>query len=143
VKAPRGEHHAYVTPRMLADDAAATAGPGATAGSGAARDSEPRPIADRAGVRPSARRPGEARLRRALADYRSAWTDGLTLVLVSTPGTAAAIAQAIDESGFDEQVGTLAGDNTLLVLFATRRPWSAGTPGSRVHRTGCRRRVRG
>lgn len=43
---------------------------------------------------------------------------GLTLVLVSTPGTAAAIAQAIDESGFDEQVGTLAGDNTLLVLFA-------------------------
>jgi Arginine repressor len=54
-----------------------------------------------------------------LADYpvRVA-RSGLTLVLVSTPGTAAAIAQAIDESGFDEQVGTLAGDNTLLVLFA-------------------------
>ena len=43
---------------------------------------------------------------------------GLTLVLVSSPGAAAAIAQAIDESGFEEQVGTLAGDNTLLVLFA-------------------------
>ncbi len=54
-----------------------------------------------------------------LADYpvRVA-RSGLTLVLVSTPGTAAAIAQAIDESGFEEQVGTLAGDNTLLVLFA-------------------------
>ena len=38
-------------------------------------------------------------------------------MLVSTPGSAAAIAQAIDESGFPEQVGTLAGDNTLLVLF--------------------------
>ena len=63
--------------------------------------------------------PGEARLRRVLADYpvRVA-RSGLTLVLVSTPGTAAAIAQAIDESGFPEQVGTLAGDNTLLVLFA-------------------------
>ena len=63
--------------------------------------------------------PGEVRLRRVLADYpvRVA-RSGLALVLVSTPGTAAAIAQAIDESGFDEQVGTLAGDNTLLVLFA-------------------------
>ena len=28
------------------------------------------------------------------------------------------IAQAIDESRLDDQVGTLAGDNTLLVLFA-------------------------
>ena len=55
----------------------------------------------------------------ALADYPlRVGRSGLTLVLVSTPGTAAAIAQAIDESGFDEQVGTLAGDNTLLVLFA-------------------------
>jgi arginine repressor len=37
---------------------------------------------------------------------------------VSRPGAASAIAQAIDESGLDDQVGTLAGDNTLLVLFA-------------------------
>jgi transcriptional regulator of arginine metabolism len=43
---------------------------------------------------------------------------GLTLVLVATPGTASVIAQAIDESGLREQEGTLAGDNTLLVLFA-------------------------
>jgi arginine repressor len=39
-------------------------------------------------------------------------------VLVGQPGTASVIAQAIDESTFTEQVGTLAGDNTLLVLFA-------------------------
>ena len=120
VKAPRGEHHAYVTPRMLADDAAATAGPGATAGSGAAAGfgatADPR-TAPASGHPPVG--PGEARLRRALADYPlRVGRSGLTLVLVSTPGTAAAIAQAIDESGFDEQVGTLAGDNTLLVLFA-------------------------
>ena len=43
---------------------------------------------------------------------------GLILVLTGTPGTASVIAQAIDESSLLEQEGTLAGDNTLLVLFA-------------------------
>jgi len=107
VKAPRGDRHAYVTPRTFAGEAAATAGVAAGGAAGAAEPGRPLP------------QPGEARLRRVLADYpvRVA-RSGLTLVLVSTPGTAAAIAQAIDESGFDEQVGTLAGDNTLLVLFA-------------------------
>jgi arginine repressor len=42
---------------------------------------------------------------------------GLTLVLTGTPGTASVIAQAIDESSLQEQEGTLAGDNTVLVLF--------------------------
>jgi len=39
-------------------------------------------------------------------------------VLTGTPGTASVVAQAIDESTLHEQEGTLAGDNTLLVLFA-------------------------
>src|SRR5262245_13331611 len=43
---------------------------------------------------------------------------GLILLLISTPGMASALAQAIDESRLDEQEGTLAGDNTVLVLFA-------------------------
>jgi arginine repressor len=43
---------------------------------------------------------------------------GLILVLTGGPGTASVIAQAIDESTLAEQVGTVAGDNTLLVLFA-------------------------
>jgi transcriptional regulator of arginine metabolism len=42
---------------------------------------------------------------------------GLTLVLVGRPGTASIIAEAIDRSTLREQVGTLAGDNTVLVLF--------------------------
>ena len=42
----------------------------------------------------------------------------LILVLTGTPGTASVIAQAIDESSLREQEGTLAGDNTLLVLCA-------------------------
>ena len=42
---------------------------------------------------------------------------GLILVLTGQPGTANVIAQAIDESTLTEQVGTVAGDNTLIVLF--------------------------
>lgn len=70
------------------------------------------------------RRGGEAadrdlRLRRILADIPvTVGRSGLILVLTGTPGTASVIAQAIDDSTLREQVGTLAGDNTLLVLFA-------------------------
>lgn len=61
---------------------------------------------------------GDDRLSRIVADIPiRIGRSGLTLVLTALPGTAAVIAQAIDESGFDEQEGTLAGDNTLLVLF--------------------------
>ena len=42
-------------------------------------------------------------------------------MLTGTPGTASVVAQAIDESNLHEQEGTLAGDNTLLVLFADER----------------------
>jgi transcriptional regulator of arginine metabolism len=64
----------------------------------------------------------DERLRRILADIPvRIGRSGLTLVLVGTPGTASVIAQAIDESTLTEQEGTLAGDNTLLVLFADDR----------------------
>ena len=62
--------------------------------------------------------PSDERLRRVLADYPvSVGRSGLTLLLVSEAGTAGAIAQAIDDSTLREQEGTLAGDNTILVLF--------------------------
>jgi len=61
----------------------------------------------------------DERLRRILGDIPvQIGRSGLTLVLTGTPGTASVIAQAIDESTLREQEGTLAGDNTLLVLFA-------------------------
>jgi transcriptional regulator of arginine metabolism len=61
----------------------------------------------------------DERLRRILADIPVAvGRSGLILVLTGSPGTASVIAQAIDESTLSEQVGTVAGDNTLLVLFA-------------------------
>ena len=65
------------------------------------------------------RRQDDQRLRRVLSDYPiSIGRSGLVLLLISGSGTADAIAQAIDESSFDEQEGTLAGENTVLVLFA-------------------------
>ena len=64
------------------------------------------------------RPPSDERLRRILADIPvTAARSGLILVLTGQPGTASVIAQAIDESTLAEQVGTLAGDNTLIVLF--------------------------
>jgi transcriptional regulator of arginine metabolism len=92
VKAPRDGRHVYVVP-----EAFAAAGGGA--GDPAGRTDE--------------------RLRRILADIPvTIGRSGLILLVTGSPGTASIIAQAIDESSLTEQEGTLAGDNTLLVLFA-------------------------
>jgi transcriptional regulator of arginine metabolism len=88
LKAPRADGHVYVAPE----------------------DVVPAPS-----VRPAS----DERLRRILADVPiTTGRSGLILVLTGTPGTASVVAQAIDESTLTEQEGTLAGDNTLLVLFA-------------------------
>ena len=61
----------------------------------------------------------DERLRRILADIPiTVGRSGLILVLSGTPGSANAVGQAIDESTLTEQEGTVAGDNTLIVLFA-------------------------
>ncbi len=89
-KVARGDRHVYVTPGDLA----------------------PRSTREPTGAR-------DERLRRILADIPvRVGRSGLTLILTGSPGTAGAIAQAIDESSLHDQEGTLAGDNTLLVLFA-------------------------
>jgi transcriptional regulator of arginine metabolism len=68
---------------------------------------------------PAAAAASDERLIRILGDIPvTIGRSGLILVLTGTPGTASVIAQAIDESSLREQEGTLAGDNTLLVLFA-------------------------
>ena len=93
LKAPRADGHAYVSPEDVASRA-------------------PSPI-------PTDGPPSDERLRRILADVPvTVGRSGLILVLTGTPGTASVVAQAIDESSLHEQEGTLAGDNTLLVLFA-------------------------
>jgi transcriptional regulator of arginine metabolism len=93
LKAPRTDGHVYVSPEDVASRA-------------------PSPIP----IDPPA---ADERLRRILADVPvTVGRSGLILVLTGTPGTASVVAQAIDESSLHEQEGTLAGDNTLLVLFA-------------------------
>jgi transcriptional regulator of arginine metabolism len=93
LKAPRADGHAYVSPEDVASRA-------------------PSPI-------PTDAPPSDERLRRILADVPvTVGRSGLILVLTGMPGTASVVAQAIDESSLHEQEGTLAGDNTLLVLFA-------------------------
>ena len=68
---------------------------------------------------PPPRRVSDERLRRILEDIPvTVGRSGLILLITGSPGTASVIAQAIDDSNLTEQEGTLAGDNTLLVLFA-------------------------
>jgi transcriptional regulator of arginine metabolism len=64
------------------------------------------------------RPPSDERLRRILSDIPvTVGRSGLIVVLNGQPGTANVIAQAIEESTLEGFVGTVAGDNTLIVLF--------------------------
>ena len=66
-----------------------------------------------------AARDPDATLRRILGEIPVRLArSGLSLVLVGSPGTAGFVGQAIDASSLHDQVGTLAGDDTVLVLFA-------------------------
>ncbi len=94
VKVPRASGHVYVTPETLAGSGGTASTPGRAPAS-------------------------DERLSRILADIPvTIGRSGLILLVTGSPGTASVIAQAIDESSLTEQEGTLAGDNTLLVLFA-------------------------
>jgi transcriptional regulator of arginine metabolism len=95
VKVARASGHVYVTPETLAGSSGTASTPGRA---------------------PAA---SDDRLSRILADIPVTFgRSGLILLVTGSPGTASVIAQAIDESSLSEQEGTLAGDNTLLVLFA-------------------------
>jgi len=59
----------------------------------------------------------DATLLRLLSDLPiTVRRSGLTLLLITRPGMASALSQAIDESTFQLQEGTLAGENTVLVV---------------------------
>ena len=62
---------------------------------------------------------GEDRLRKLLADlpieYREA---GLLLIIKTLPGSAHAIAAALDRARWPEVAGSIAGDDTVFVAFA-------------------------
>jgi len=74
---------------------------------------------------PQAARPSpselQAGLRRAVRDYVQGVDEGSGLVVVKTStGSAGVVAEAIDEMHWPEVVGTVAGDNTIIVV--PRRP---------------------
>jgi transcriptional regulator of arginine metabolism len=59
----------------------------------------------------------EARLRRAFEEFVAEVDEGSGLVLVKTStGSANAVAEVIDEAGWSEVAGTVAGDNTIIVV---------------------------
>jgi transcriptional regulator of arginine metabolism len=72
----------------------------------------------------AARPPAEkilAQLQRALRDYVTEVDHGGGVVVVkTTTGSAGVVAEAIDEAVWPEVVGTVAGDNTIIVV--PRRP---------------------
>jgi transcriptional regulator of arginine metabolism len=59
----------------------------------------------------------QSRLRRAVSDYVTEVAEGSGLVVVKTEtGSAGTVAEAIDEQTWPEVVGTVAGDNTIIVV---------------------------
>ena len=61
-------------------------------------------------------------LQRAMAEYASGVAGGHQLVVVRTgPGMAQPLALAIDRAKLEEVVGTLAGDDTILVISQDKR----------------------
>ena len=73
---------------------------------------------------PSAAAPGGGveRLRRFCEDYPVEGALATNLVVLrSLPGTANALAAALDASRLDEAVGTLAGDDTVFIAATTER----------------------
>ncbi len=65
---------------------------------------------------------GEERLRRLFRDIPVEFREaGHLLVLVTLPGSAHAIAAALDRARWPEAVGTIAGDDTLFIACADRR----------------------
>lgn len=64
----------------------------------------------------------EERLRRLLVDLPLVIREaGLLLVVRASPGSAHAIAAALDRAAWPEVVGSVAGDDTLFIAFADRR----------------------
>jgi transcriptional regulator of arginine metabolism len=62
------------------------------------------------------------RLRRFCEDYPVEGALATNLVVLrSLPGTANALAAALDASRLDEAVGTLAGDDTVFIAATTER----------------------
>ena len=65
----------------------------------------------------------EDNLRRVFGDWVVDVAHSANLVILRTPpGSAHVVASALDRAGLDEIIGTVAGDDTILVVCAEHRP---------------------
>jgi transcriptional regulator of arginine metabolism len=70
---------------------------------------------------PRDRRAPEDHLRRVLGDWVVEIDSSVNLVVVRTPpGSAHVVASALDRASLDDIVGTVAGDDTIIVVAAER-----------------------
>jgi transcriptional regulator of arginine metabolism len=77
-------------------------------------------------------RPADSAVKRAVEEYlRGFETVQQLLVLKTDPGQAQALAVTLDRAGLPEVVGTIAGDDTILVIC--RSPEQAIAFGRRLH----------
>lgn len=75
---------------------------------------------------PKDQRAPEDHLRRVLGDWVVEVTSSANLVVLRTPpGTANVVGAALDRSGWSEIIGTVAGDDTVLVVAAEDTPGAA------------------
>ncbi len=72
----------------------------------------------RYGLGPEDRRDGVEAVRRVVSAVSS---NGALVVVRTQPGSAPAVARAIDLAGFDDVLGTIAGDDTIFVAPARER----------------------
>ncbi len=81
---------------------------------GSGRDGRPRfAIPGRAGRNPA------AALEQILVDAEAQWQHAQNLLVIrSLPGTAPAVGRVLDELNHDDVIGTVAGDDTVLVITA-------------------------
>jgi transcriptional regulator of arginine metabolism len=71
------------------------------------------------------------RLRAVLGEFvASVESSGNLVVVVTSPGTASAVAEVIDKAGVEGVLGTVAGDNTVLVV--AREGAKGGTLAGRL-----------
>ena len=79
-------------------------------------------VPDADGAPPRSTGDPPARLRRVCEEALiSAQTSGALVVLRTPPGSANYLASAIDQSHLADVLGTIAGDDTILLIAATRR----------------------
>jgi transcriptional regulator of arginine metabolism len=72
---------------------------------------------------PSEQRAPESHLRRVFSEWVVQVSHSHNLVVLRTPpGSAHVVASALDRSGWDEVLGTVAGDDTLVVVVAEDVP---------------------